>query len=208
MRIGIGIGDIDDNGADEDGGEGAYAAVTLDGGVSAWLARVDADAALWEPERLRARMDALDELDALLADSRAIRAESMFARAVALRERLEAASGAVYAAIRDEVRRGVGTELLRQWISHCEDDGAARRGLGYDHLDELIAGVLGLREPASESVLEPEMVLLSAHAGAAHSGDDPGERARRKRCARRSRVGIGACADAGVHPDRREGNWD
>ncbi len=159
MRIGIGIGDIDDNGADEDGGEGAYAAVTLDGGVSAWLARVDADAALWEPERLRARMDALDELDALLADSRAIRAESMFARAVALRERLEAASGAVYAAIRDEVRRGVGTELLRQWISHCEDDGAARRGLGYDHLDELIAGVLGLREPASESVLEPEMVF-------------------------------------------------
>ncbi len=154
MRIGI-----DDNSAGEGGGEGAYAAVTLDGGVAAWMARVDADVALWEPERLRARMDALDELDALIADSRAMRIESLFARAVALREKLEAANGAAYAAIRDEVRGAGGAECLRKWIARCSETEAPQPGLGYDHLDELIPGVLGLKEPVSEAVLAPEMVF-------------------------------------------------
>lgn len=124
-----------------------------------WLARVEADATLWEPERLRARMEALDELDALLPESHEIRVESLHAREMALRERLEAANGAVYEAIRDEARRGAGAECLRNWIEQCGDAGATRPGLGYDHLDELIAGVLGLREPAGEALLTPEMVF-------------------------------------------------
>ncbi|MGA7256916.1 MAG: methyltransferase domain-containing protein [Terracidiphilus sp.] len=112
--------------------------------------------AIWEPDQLRARMDALDELDALIPDTRV---ESLFARAAALRERLEAANGAVYAAIRDEVRRGAGAECLRKWIAQCAGAGAPQPGLGYDHLDELIPGVLGLNEPVSEAVLTPEMVF-------------------------------------------------
>jgi precorrin-6B methylase 2 len=124
-----------------------------------WLSRVDADAALLQPERLRARMDALDRLDALIPDSRAIRSDALFARAMALRKKLEAANGAVYAAIRDEVRGGGGVEWLRKWMALCGDAGAPRPGLGYDHLDELMAGVLGLKEPNSEAVLAPEMVF-------------------------------------------------
>jgi len=124
-----------------------------------WLSRVDADAALLQPERLRVRMDALDRLDALIPDSRAIRSDALFARAMALRKKLEAANGAVYAAIRDEVRGGGGVEWLRKWMALCGDAGAPRSGLGYDHLDELIAGVLGLHEPLSESTLAPEMVF-------------------------------------------------
>lgn len=131
----------------------------LSGDLSEWIARLEADAALSAPERLRARMAALDELDALIPESRAIRVESLFARAVALREKLEAANGAIYAAIRDEVRRGAGAECLRRWIEQCGDAGAPQPGLGYDHLDELIAGVLELREPVSETVLAPEMVF-------------------------------------------------
>jgi precorrin-6B methylase 2 len=57
------------------------------------------------------------------------------------------------------VRRGDGAECLRSWIGQCSEFGAPRPGLGYDHLDELIAGVLGLREPAGEAVLAPEMVF-------------------------------------------------
>lgn len=111
------------------------------------------------PDQLRARMDALDELDALIADSHAMRIESQFARAVALREKLEAANGATYAAIREQVRGGGGAECLRKWIEQCSEIGAPQPGLGYDHLDELIPGVLGLKEPVSDSVLAPEMVF-------------------------------------------------
>lgn len=130
--------------------------MTLDGDVAAWLARVDADAALWEPDALRARMQALDELDALIADSRV---ESLFARVVALRAKLETANGAVYAAIRNGVRRGAGAECLREWMQLCADAGAPKPGLGYDHLDELIAGVLAMREPADAAAPRPEMVF-------------------------------------------------
>jgi len=120
---------------------------------------MDGDAALFAPERLRARMDALDEVDKLIPESRAIRADSLFARATALRKKLEAANGTVYAAIRDEVRRGAGKEILRGWIRECGESGAPRPGLGYDHLDELIAGVLALGEPVGEAVPAPEMVF-------------------------------------------------
>ncbi|HWE85606.1 MAG TPA: class I SAM-dependent methyltransferase [Terracidiphilus sp.] len=146
-------------GAEEDAGEGAFSAVMLSGDLSEWIARLETDAALFAPERLRARMAALDDLDALIPESHEIRIESVFARVVALREKLEAANGAIYAAIRDEVGRGAGAECLRKWIAQCGDAGAPQPGLGYDHLDELIAGVLESREPVSETVLGPEMVF-------------------------------------------------
>jgi len=127
--------------------------------LTAWLAQAEAEVSLRQPERLRLRMDALDELDALIPDSREIRVDSLFARAIALREMLEAANREVYAAIRDEVLRGVGAKCLRRWIELCGDAAAPRPGLGYDRLDELIAGILGLREPVGEAVLTPEMVF-------------------------------------------------
>lgn len=133
--------------------------MTTDLSWTAWLAQKSADATLFEPAQLRERMEALDDLDALIPDSPLIRVDALYARAVALREKLEAANSAVYAAIRDEIRRGAGEEHLRHWIEQCGSAGAPRPGLGYDHLDELVAGVLGLREPAGESVLAPEMVF-------------------------------------------------
>lgn len=123
------------------------------------IARLEANPTLFDPEQLRARMEALDELDALIPESREIRVDSQFARAMALREKLEAANDAVCEAIRCEIRRGVGAECLHKWIEQCVGAGEPQPGLSYDNLDELIAGVLALREPVSESVLAPEMVF-------------------------------------------------
>ena len=133
--------------------------MTVDDDLAAWLGRIESHSALFEPERLRSRMEALDELDALIPECREIRVASLFAHVLALREQLEAANGAVYAAIRDELRRGAGAEHLRKWISQCGDAGAPHPGIAYDHLDELIAGVLDLHEPVTQTALEPEMVF-------------------------------------------------
>lgn len=124
-----------------------------------FLNELQADTALLEPDRLRARLDALEELDALIPASRAMRIDSQYARAVALREKLETANEAVYETIRHEVRTGSGARCLRQWIEHCAHPGPSRPGLGYDHHDELIAGVFVLHEPATHSVLAPDMVF-------------------------------------------------
>lgn len=146
-------------GARESAIDGASPALKHDVDLSEWLARIEADAALFEPDRLRTRMSALDELDALIPDPHACRTDSLLARAMALRERLEAANRKVYEAIREVIRRGEGAASLHKWIEHCSDAETPRPGLGYDHLDELIAGVLDWREPAGEAVLAPEMVF-------------------------------------------------
>ena len=78
---------------------------------------------------------------------------------MALRERLEAANGAVYAAIRDEVRRGVGRGVFAQVDRAVRRCWSAAAGAWLRPSDELIAGVLGLHEPVSEAVLTPEMVF-------------------------------------------------
>jgi hypothetical protein len=105
-------------------------------------------------------MAALDELDALLPDAEPTApAESPAVRAFALREKLESANRAIYAAMREEARRGAGAECLRKWIELCTDTAPPRPGLSYGYLDELIAGVLALREPADAAAPGPEMVF-------------------------------------------------
>lgn len=123
------------------------------------IARLEANATLFDPEQLHARMEALDQLDALLPDAHSMRIDSQLARALALREKLEAANSAIYEAIRNQISAGCGAESLHKWIDHCRGAGTPQPGLGYDHLDELIAGVLALKEPVSETALASEMVF-------------------------------------------------
>ncbi|HEX4031184.1 MAG TPA: class I SAM-dependent methyltransferase [Terracidiphilus sp.] len=158
------------------------------------IARLEADASLFEPDALRARIEALDLLDAYAAGS-----GSQEMRAEALRSRLEAANVSVYDAIRDAIRKtghkgirktgrdwmkGGATEdarwgdmqwddarwgdaswgnALAAWIERCADPAQSDQaqsdqarsgptGSGYDWLDELIGGVLKLREPESADV--------------------------------------------------------
>ncbi|HKR77908.1 MAG TPA: methyltransferase domain-containing protein [Rhodanobacter sp.] len=105
------------------------------------------------PERLRERIDALDQLDALMPGE-----EALARRAEAIRRRLEAANAVQFEAIRAAIRRGEGRGAL--WHRQREGVGAAcRAGDGYDWRDELVSGVLPFGEPGEAAALAPEMVF-------------------------------------------------
>lgn len=116
---------------------------------------LEEDRRLDEPHRLRERLEAVDQLDALfvgepLSDrgNPSIETED-FERARAMYERLEAANLAVYEGIRAEIEHGRG-DRLREWARRLgmEEDGAGcASGESYDCLDELIGGVLRFKRP-------------------------------------------------------------
>ncbi len=111
-------------------------------------------------------MEILDALDAALPDNDA---EAFAAgrydaatveRAKAVRARIEAVNAAIYESIRSEVGRGTPPAKLLHWIRLCRSGTPELEpGLGYDHLDELIRGVLPLAEPEGAVAPGPEMVF-------------------------------------------------
>lgn len=117
------------------------------------LAKLETDESLFAPAQLRRRIELLDELNAHFGDdtSPPLSADAaILHRATTLRRRLEAANAEIYGAIRDEIRQG-NPESLRTWIKLCRSAPEnTAPGLGFDHLDELIAGVLQIREPENE----------------------------------------------------------
>jgi hypothetical protein len=121
------------------------------------------DPTLLDPRHLRQRLEALDRLDAHLtfafsavSPSDSIEPE-LHRRATAICARLEAANGELYAAIRSEIRRASRPGALLRWVHLSEDisppaSEVARipaNGMGYDHLDDLLCGVLQLEEPGA-----------------------------------------------------------
>ena len=124
-----------------------------------FIAQLEADSSLFEPDRLRERLAVLDKLDAYFgeADSQAFTAEPIhsliYERASELRSRLEFANSAVYHSIRSQVQAGAQPDRLLRWIEICrEHTGSRLPGLAYDYLDELISGILQLREPNNTMV--------------------------------------------------------
>jgi hypothetical protein len=109
------------------------------------LAELESDASLFEPNQLRMRLEALDRVDAAGFEGRTGENGSTLRRATAMRDRLEAANATIYLSIRQNIGRPDG---LMHWIDRCKEPGETAHGLGYDVLDELIAGVLPLPEPA------------------------------------------------------------
>jgi hypothetical protein len=117
---------------------------------------LETDESLFAPAQLRQRIELLDQLDAYFGGHSdetlpPSTDAALKERAATLRRRLEAANTQVYSAIREEIRQG-NPDSLRTWINLCgnaPDDTAP--GLGYDHLDELIAGVFQIREPKDEA---------------------------------------------------------
>ena len=152
------------------------------GDLNRLIAQLEADSSLLEPDQLRKRIEILDELDACFghSDSTAVAETELVERARAIQTRLEAADSAIYHAIRSEVQRrsgvlqqGARPETLLRWIEICSDrNEMPPRGLGYDCLDELISGVLQLREPGGALVRLGPRGVLPAHAGAPHSSFD------------------------------------
>ena len=115
-------------------------------GLYRLIAELEADASLIAPGEILRRMEALDRLDTCFADTDSAPITEIQARALALRLRLESANSAVYETIREKVRNGLWTEELPRWFKSPER--LPSPGLRYDHLDELMSGVLQLREPA------------------------------------------------------------
>src|SRR5579863_451361 len=135
-------------------------AVTSD--LNNLITRFESDPSLFEPDRLRKRLEILDTLDANFAshDADATDRTRILARADLLRNKLESANAIIYNSIRNQVKRGAPPSGLRLWIERCGNNGTPQPGLGYDHLDELISGVLQASEPEIEQpCLSPEMVF-------------------------------------------------
>ena len=120
------------------------------------LDTLEADLALFEPLRLRERSQALDRLeramDFSVHDGDGATDQT---RARTLRDRLETLDRAFYDDLREDIRHG-GTRLLQWARQTCE----AATGEHYDHLDELVSGVLRLPAPSEEvGALGEEMVF-------------------------------------------------
>ena len=127
----------------------------MSGALQSLVEALEREPSLYAPGRLRARIEALDRLDALMP---AAGEGTQPRRAQAMRLRLEVANAAEFEAIRRSIRRGDGGEALRRaW--HADDDGACHAGDAYDWRDELVSGVLPLGEPGDTAALAPEMVF-------------------------------------------------
>jgi Histone methylation protein DOT1 len=136
--------------------------IAYDHDLRALLCGLEADSSLFQPEQLRERLIALDDLDAAFGGSERCTDSRIHRRAKALRARLEAANAEQYQFVRsDIVRRGRPRALL-QWLQNLANDNKSKRplpGLGFDCRDELVSGVLQLREPSEPNLQRsPEMV--------------------------------------------------
>ena len=123
------------------------------------------DSCLFHPKQLRERLDALDDLDIRFGDFSA--AEYMndpdariTNHAKAMRARLEAVNTALYESIRSQIVRGAPPHILLQWIQASAGQEERAPGFGYDYRDEVLTGVLQLREPREPRLHPlPEMVF-------------------------------------------------
>jgi len=128
------------------------------------IEQLEADASLFDPDRLLKRIEALDALDAYAGipeEEMSPRRTSILARADRLRAKLETANAAIYKSIRHQIQQRESPSQLLHWIDQCSGNKQSPHpGLAYDHLDELISGVLEAREPEPAPLHPaPEMVF-------------------------------------------------
>jgi len=118
------------------------------------------------PEQLAKRLNALDELDAVIGDLdpgalEALPEPELIARAMALSSQFEAANQLVYQAARAEIAVLGNSPAMTHWLMELVRAGDADRprpGLGFDLLDEFVSGVLQLRTPGGTTLRpSPEM---------------------------------------------------
>jgi hypothetical protein len=132
------------------------------------LSGLEADSSLNELEQLRERLEVLDALDAGFGDFDSEpfsndRNERIHHRVKAIRTRLETINAELYQSIRSEIMHGAQHHALLRWFqgpASLKDKETPVPGLAYDYRDEVLSGILQLREP-SEANLRParEMVF-------------------------------------------------
>jgi hypothetical protein len=107
------------------------------------ITQLEADLFLFAPDQVRRRIDALDELDAHLGENGPDESVRV------LRARIEEANFELYESVRSEIWRVGRADALLRLLS---DAGDPAPGLSYDYMDELVSGVLQLREPDGAGV--------------------------------------------------------
>jgi hypothetical protein len=126
--------------------------------LHAFLCGLKDNFSLFQPQQLRERLIALDDLDSGFggsADSTSCTNSRIRDRAKALRTRLEAANAVVYRSVRSEIVHGGQPRILLQWLqvsASQNEPTSPLPGLGFDSLDELVSGVLQLREPSEPNL--------------------------------------------------------
>jgi hypothetical protein len=135
--------------------------------LHAFLDGLEDNPALFQPENLLERLIALDDLDSRLggldsADSMSCMNSRIHHRAKALQTRLETANAMLYQSVRSEIVHHSQSRILLQWLqglARQNESIIALPGFGFDSLDELVSGVLQLREPSEPNLpRSPEMV--------------------------------------------------
>jgi hypothetical protein len=141
--------------------------IECDHDLHAFLCGLEADSSLFRPGQLRERLIALDDLDAGFGgfdsdDSTRCTDSRTHQRANALRKPLEAANAELYQSVRSDIVRGGQPRALLQWLQDSASQNESKSplpGLGFDCRDELVSGVLQLREPSEPNLQRsPEMV--------------------------------------------------
>ena len=108
---------------------------------------------LLDPERMPERLAVLDRLDRIVGDSTGLRyPDAEIAGLRALQIRLEAVNQALYEEARSEILREGSSRRLRQWLAGEEAGVSPLPGLSFDLRDEIVSGVLRLREPGEPEV--------------------------------------------------------
>ena len=133
------------------------------------IEQLEQDGSLYEPDGLRMRLEALDQLDSWLMDGQLNPSAvpsfhtDLEERARLLYSRLESANAEVYNTIRREIQMGAGARALLKFapsglsVGHKDESGPT--GEGYDYLDELIDGVFQFETPETAHLqLTAEMV--------------------------------------------------
>lgn len=120
--------------------------------LCARMEQIDAAAQWRQPEAFAHRAELADRLDLYLAGDAA---PDEKARGQRLLDDMAACDEALFASLRQAIRRGEGRAALAPWL-----DGRSPRGQHYDALDSLLGGVLALDEPVSDDpVPPPDMVF-------------------------------------------------
>jgi Histone methylation protein DOT1 len=127
--------------------------IVCDRGLHAFLDGLEADTSLFQPEQLCERLAALDDLDARFGwfDSDDLTNRTTHRRAKVLQTRLEAANAELYRSVRSEIVLGGRPRRFLQWLQRSAKQHVPESplpGLGFDWRDELVSGVLQLREPS------------------------------------------------------------